>query len=90
MNGYPIHGVFSDIASEISFDNRRDFFLLLDEALDYQVERIIITFKGRLNRGGFGFFPHLFQKYETEITDCFPEYRKHNRISIVFRHLSKS
>jgi len=67
MNGYPIHGVFSDIASGITFDNRRDFFKLLDEILEHKVERILITYKDRLSRVGFGFFTHLFQKYGTEI-----------------------
>ena len=67
MNGYPIHGVFSDVASGISFDNRQDFFKLLDEIQEYKVERILITFKDRLSRVSFGFFTHLFQKYGTEI-----------------------
>jgi predicted site-specific integrase-resolvase len=68
MNSYPIHGVFSDIASGISFDNRKDFFHLLDEVLDYKVDKILITFKDHLSRVGFGFFNCLFQKYGTEIT----------------------
>lgn len=67
MNGYPIHGVFSDIASGVSFKKQREFFQLLDDILDYKVEKIIITFKDRLSRVGFGLFTHLFQKYGTEI-----------------------
>jgi predicted site-specific integrase-resolvase len=67
MNGYPIHGVFSDIVSGGFFEKRREFFQLLDDILDYKVEKIILTFKDRLSRVGFGLFTHLFQKYGTEI-----------------------
>ena len=67
MNGYTIHGIYSDIASGISFERRKELFTLLDEVLDYRVERVIITYKDRLSRGGFELFNHLFQKYGTEI-----------------------
>lgn len=67
MNGHTIHGVYSDIASGISFERRKEFFSLLDEVVDYRVERVIITYKDRLSRVGFELFTHLFQKYGTEI-----------------------
>lgn len=67
MNGYPIHGVFSDLASGIAFDDRREFFTLIAEILEYKVERVLIPFKARLSRGGFGFFTSLCPKYGPEI-----------------------
>ena len=66
-NGYTISGVYSDIASGISFEKRKDFFELLDEVLDGRVERVVVTYKDRLSRVGFGLFHHLFQKYNCEI-----------------------
>lgn len=66
-NGYTISGVYSDIASGISFDKRTSFFDLLDEVMDNKVERVIITYKDRLSRVGFDLFFHLFKKYNCEI-----------------------
>ncbi len=66
-NGYRISGVYSDIASGISFEKRRDFFRLLDEVLDGRVEKVVITYKDRLSRVGFDLFYHLFQKYHCDI-----------------------
>lgn len=66
-NGYQISGVYSDIASGISFEKRTDFFKLLDEVIAGKVERVVITYKDRLSRVGFELFYHLFQKYHCEI-----------------------
>lgn len=66
-NGYTINGVYSDIASGISFEKRKDFFKLLDDVIAGKVERIIITYKDRLSRVGFDLFYYLFQKYHCEI-----------------------
>jgi predicted site-specific integrase-resolvase len=73
VNGYQVSGIFSDIASGISFEKRKDFFSLLDEVLDNKVERIVITYKDRLSRVGFDLFYHLFQRYNCEIVviPCF-------------------
>jgi len=65
--GYKIDGVYKDIASGISFEKRVDFFKLLDFVIDNKVEKIIITYKDRLSRVGFGLFKHLFSKYGCEI-----------------------
>ena len=65
--GYQVHGIHSDIASGISFQKRKNFFLLLDEILDRKVERVIITYKDRLSRVGFELFKYLFSKYDSEI-----------------------
>lgn len=66
-NGYILHGIYSDIASGISFENRRDFFKLLEEIINGKVERVIITYKDRLSRVGFELFHHLFLRFNTQI-----------------------
>jgi putative resolvase len=66
-NGYCISRVFSDIASGISFEKRKDFFKMLDDVIAGKVERIVITYKDRLSRVGFELFYHLFKKYNCEI-----------------------
>ncbi len=65
--GYQLNDIYSDIASGISFDKRRDFFTLLDEIINHKVEKVIIAYKDRLSRVGFELFTHLFKQYGTEI-----------------------
>ena len=67
MNGYQISGIYSDIASDITFENRKEFFQLLDEVIEGRVERVVITYKDRLSRVGFGLFKHLFDHYHCRI-----------------------
>nr|QNO54167.1 hypothetical protein KDLAIDDE_00004 [Methanosarcinales archaeon ANME-1 ERB7] len=67
-NRYPINGVYSDIASGISFEKRKYFFELLDEIMDHKVERVIIAYKDRLSRVGFDLFHYFFKRFGTEIT----------------------
>lgn len=66
-NGYCVNKIFSDIASGISFEERKEFFNMLDDIVAGKVERILITYKDRLSRVGFELFYHLFKKYNTEI-----------------------
>lgn len=66
-NGYCVNKIFSDIASGISFEKRKEFFNMLDDIVSGKVERILITYKDRLSRVGFELFYHLFKKYDTEI-----------------------
>lgn len=66
-NGIQVDSVFKDIASGISFENRKEFFKLLDDVLDYKVAKVVITYKDRLSRVGFELFYHLFKKFGTEI-----------------------
>jgi predicted site-specific integrase-resolvase len=66
-NGYQINGIFSDIASGLSFEKRKDFFKLLDEIQEKRVERVVITYKDRLSRVGFDLFKYLFNRYNTEL-----------------------
>lgn len=62
-----ISGIYSDIASGISFEKRNNFFKMLDDIIDNKVEKVVITYKDRLSRVGFDLFYHLFKKYNCEI-----------------------
>lgn len=66
-NGYRVSKVFSDIASGIGFEKRQGFFQMLDDIIGGKVERLVITYKDRLSRVGFGLFHYLFKKYRCEI-----------------------
>ncbi|MEW6558381.1 MAG: IS607 family transposase [Elusimicrobiota bacterium] len=66
-SGIQIHGIYSDIASGISFEKRKGFFELLDEVTNNKVNKVIITYKDRLSRVGFELFKYWFDKYNTEI-----------------------
>lgn len=66
-SGIQVDSVFQDVASGISFENRKQFFELLDDVLEYKVEKVVITYKDRLSRVGFDLFYHLFRKFGTEI-----------------------
>jgi predicted site-specific integrase-resolvase len=59
--------VYSDIASGISFEKRKDFFALLSATMNHEVERIVITYKDRLSRVGFELFSYLFDQFSTKI-----------------------
>mgnify|MGYP002526244917 FL=1 len=66
-SGIQVDGVFQEVASGISFENRKQFFELLDDVLEYKVEKVVINYKDRLSRVGFDLFYHLFRKFGTEI-----------------------
>lgn len=65
--GYTVDCSYQDIASGISFKNRKHFFDLLDLIIQGKVKRVVITHKDRLSRVGFDLFKHLFDKFGTEI-----------------------
>lgn len=67
MNGYRVSGIFSDVASGISFEKRKQFFEMLDNVIEGKVERVVITYKDRLSRIGFDLFKHLFDHYHCQI-----------------------
>ncbi|MDI6886735.1 MAG: IS607 family transposase [archaeon] len=67
QNGLQINGIYSDVASGINFDDRKDFFKLLDEIMTYKVGKVIIAYKDRLSRVGFFFFDKLLRQFGTEI-----------------------
>ena len=66
-NGYNLSGIYSDIASGISFENRNDFFTLLDEIIAGKIDKVVITYKDRLSRVEFELFKHLFLRFNTQI-----------------------
>jgi len=66
-NGYKISAIYSDIASGISFENRTDFFKMLDDIIYGKIDRVVITYKDRLSRVGFDLFKHLFLRFNTDI-----------------------
>jgi putative resolvase len=66
-SGIQINAVYQDVASGISFEKRKEFFVMLDDILDHKVEKVVITYKDRLSRVGFELFSYLFKKYGTEI-----------------------
>ena len=55
------------MASRINFDKRKDFFVMLDKVIDGKCERIVVAYKDRLSRVGFGLFRHLFERFNCEI-----------------------
>lgn len=65
--GYMIDGIYEDVASGISFENRKKFFELMGDVLNYKVDKVIISYKDRLSRVGFEMFKMLFSKFGTEI-----------------------
>ncbi len=67
MSGNTISGIYSDIASGISFEKRKGFFEMLDEIMDHKVEKVVTTYSDRLGRVGFELFEYLFRKFRTEI-----------------------
>ena len=67
MNGYTINAIYSDMASGISFEKRKGFYDMLDEIINYRVEKVVITYRDRLSRSGFDLFKNLFAKFGTEI-----------------------
>ncbi len=67
MNGFTINAIYSDIASGISFEKRKGFFEMLDEIIQYKVEKVILTYKDRLSRVGFELFKFLFERFGTQI-----------------------
>lgn len=65
--GYKVSGIYSDIASGISFDKRKDFMEMLNHILDNEVEKVVVTYKDRLSRIGFDLFKNLFSAFGCDI-----------------------
>lgn len=66
-SGHSVNHIYSDIASGISFEKRKEFFEMLDEIIDHKIESVIIAYKDRLSRVAFELFSYLFSHYGTEI-----------------------
>lgn len=65
--GIKIDGIYSDIASGISFEKRVDLFKVLDLVISNKVKKVVISYKDRLSRVGFELFNHLFNNFGCEI-----------------------
>ena len=65
-NGIVISDVYKDIGSGINF-NRKEFQRLLNNVVEYKVDRIFITYKDRMSRISFEMFKNLFEKFNCEI-----------------------
>ena len=59
--------IYTDIASGIFFEKRKNFFELLEKIIERWVDKVIITYKDRLSRVGFDSFKHIFTKFGCEI-----------------------
>jgi len=66
-SGYKINYVYTDIASETSFEEWKEFFVMLDEIFDYKIDTVIIATKDRLSNFGFEFISYIFSKFGTKI-----------------------
>jgi len=66
-NGYQINQIYSDIASGINYDKRKNFFKMLDDIINGKIEKVLITYKDRLSRVGFNLFINLFEKFNCRI-----------------------
>lgn len=65
--GWEVSADFQDIASGISFKNRKQFFKMLDLILEGKVKRVVVTHQDRLSRVGFDLLEYLFKNYGTDI-----------------------
>jgi len=65
-NGIIINDEYSDIGSGINFD-RKEFQRLLNDVIQYKIDKIYITYKDRLSRISFDMFKNLFKEFSCEI-----------------------
>lgn len=65
--GYTLSAVYADVASGLSFSDRKEMLKLVEEIKKGSIKTVIITYKDRLSRIGFEFFKILFESYGTEI-----------------------
>ena len=66
-NGWTIDGIYTDIASALDFDDRKQFWKLFEKVLNHEIERVVISYRDRLTRIGWNFFENLFKKFGDEI-----------------------
>jgi len=65
--GWKIDGIYKDVASALDFDRRKEFNMLVEEVMNYQVERVVVMRRDRLTRIGWKFFENFFKRFGTEI-----------------------
>lgn len=66
-NGYPVAGVFSDVASGIGPKAQKDLLRMLDDVADGKVGRVVVTSRDRLSRTGFELVQYFFRRHHCEI-----------------------
>lgn len=67
MRGLTIGGIYSDIGSGVAFDNREEFFVMLEEIIAGKISTVVVAYKDRLSRVGFDLFKRLFGQFGCEI-----------------------
>lgn len=67
MNGIQIGAIYTDIASGISFEKRKEFFSMLDEIISGKISAVLIAYKDRLSRVGFELFSHLLARFGCDV-----------------------
>ena len=67
INGLQVGAIYSDIASGMSFEKRKEFFSMLDEIINGKICKVLIAYKDRLSRIGFELFHHLFEQFGCEL-----------------------
>lgn len=60
--------VFSDIASGMN-ENRKALQEMIFQIIDGNINKVIISNRDRLTRFGFGYFKHLFERFNCEIIE---------------------
>lgn len=65
-NGVKVNKTYKDVASGMNFD-RKQFKVLLNEILDFNVGKLYITYKDRLSRISFDMFKRLFSEFGCEV-----------------------
>ncbi|MHA1710056.1 MAG: recombinase family protein [Candidatus Baldrarchaeia archaeon] len=74
--GCKVDGIYKDVASALDFDSREAFMELLEEVMNYRIERIVVAYRDRLTRIGWNFFENFFRKFGAEVVvvhDYIPE-----------------
>jgi predicted site-specific integrase-resolvase len=67
MNGLQLGGIYSDVASGISFEKREQFFTMLNEIMSGKINKVLIAYKDRISRVGFELFHHLFMQFGCDL-----------------------
>lgn len=65
--GYPVAGVFSDVASGIGPGTQKDLLRMLDDVAGGKVERVVVASRDRLSRAGFELLRHVLRHHHCEV-----------------------
>lgn len=59
---YPTHRIIKDIASGINYE-RKGLQMILEMAINGEIEEVVIAYKDRLTRFGYEMIEHIIKKY---------------------------